>query len=385
MENNINVNTGNQININMGGARGELKKPVKELTIFESALACVLFLVISFLFSLFISIIGIDTKNLAERNFFLYIVVHVCTEGVFAVTALLIVGRRNLIRTTGMDKKVNGNIVGICFLISIISLIGFSDLTNVFVNFLQYFGYKSVLPEMKIDTFGKYIGYLISSCLVAGFCEELLFRGVVESGFKKWGMKVAVGFSALIFMLMHGNPEQTVHQFIIGVIIGYIFYKTNNLWLGVIIHVFNNAIAVTLSYILEILPVTETAADVAADAAASTAEIGLGTILINLIIAILVASAGVYFLNILLKKLFKENETVNGESKENQTEDNLVSIKVDGSEETIEVKVDGENLNKDGKIDKPVVSGLTIGLFIMAGLYFVYEWLFYLLKGLGKL
>lgn len=381
MENNINVNTGNQININMGGSQGELKKPVKELTIFDSAMACVLFLVLSFLFSLFISIAGINTSDLAENHFFFYIVLHVCTEGIFALAALFIVGRKSLVQTTGMDKKVNGNIVGICFLISIISLIGFSDLTNVFVEFLQYFGYSSVLPSMKIDTFGKYIGYLVSSCLVAGFCEELLFRGVVESGFKKWGMKVAVGFSALIFMLMHGNPEQTVHQFIIGVIIGYIYYKTNNLWLGVLVHVFNNFIPVTLSFLLEILPTTETASDVVV----TTTEIGLGTILINLIIAILVASAGIYFLKILLNKLFKENEMVNGETKEIQTEDNLVSIKVDGSEETIEVKVDGENLNKDGKVDKPTISGLTIVLFFAAGMYFAYEWIFYLLKGLGKL
>jgi hypothetical protein len=46
-----------------------------------------------------------------------------------------------------------------------------------------------------------------------------LFRGVILSGFRKYGFKVTVFFSALIFMIMHGNAEQTIHQFIVGIIL----------------------------------------------------------------------------------------------------------------------------------------------------------------------
>lgn len=377
MENNINVNTGNQININLDNNNGKLLSKNGGFEINDSAKACIAFIAFNILFSIVISFLGISTSGLAERNFFLYTILSVLIEGMFAFAALVVCGKRDIVKNTGMNKKVNSNIVGICFLISLISLLGFSNITNVFVKILYYFGYSSVLPSMEINTFGKYIGYLVSSCLVAGFCEELLFRGVIESGLKKWGIKVAVGFSALIFMLMHGNAEQTVHQFIIGVIIGYVFYKTNNLWLGVLIHTFNNFVPVTLSYLLAILPSTETATE-------TVTTIGLGTILVNLIVAIIVASAGIYLLKILLRKLLKENENVNGKLEEEKTNENLVVVKVDGSEETVEVNIDNgksENSNGETLKEKPNVPGIAIFMFTLSGLYLVGEWILALLIG----
>ena len=77
-----------------------------------------------------------------------------------------------------------------------------------------------------------YLIYIIISCVTPAVCEEILFRGTIASGLKEKGFKIALFGSAIIFTLMHGNPEQTVHQFIIGLVVGYIFLKTGNIWLG---------------------------------------------------------------------------------------------------------------------------------------------------------
>lgn len=349
-------------------ANGQLLKTKTEFDISASALGCVMFVALTILFSVILTVTGIRVK----MGSFAYFVLHATVEGIFALAAVIVAKSKktSLIKAAAMDKKVNGNIVALSFAIALVSLLGFGNLTNVFIEFLCYFGFSTEGGNIVINNFWQYLGMVFSSCAVAGFAEELLFRGVIESGFKKWGMKVAVGFSALIFMIMHGSALQTVHQLIIGILIGYVFYKTNNLWLGVLIHFFNNFIPITEVYILSL--VSKSSAEVAAE------TVGLGTIFVDLIIALVIAYAGYYFINILIKKLIAENEKVNGKNKEAET---TSSIKVDGENQEVEMTIDGtpaetsDELLETKKAEKPTISGGTIAMFSIAGLYLVIEWL----------
>lgn len=349
-----------------------IKAKRSEFSIFDSALACVLFIAFNIMFVIFARITGLLNSGSSFVSFILQALV----EAVFAVAAFVVAKCRktDLIVGAGMNKKVSWRIVAFCFLASLVSLLGFGNLTNVFLELLQYFGYSSILGSISINSFWQYLGYVISSCAIAAFCEELLFRGVIESGLKKWGIKVAVGFSALIFMLMHGNAEQTVHQFIVGVIVGYVFYKTNNLWLGVLIHAFNNFIPITQAYFLSLIPTGETVTE-------TVVAIGLGDILIDLVIALALAAAGFYIISLLIKAIINENRCINGEEK---TNDNLTSIKVDGDEQSVEMSIDGVEGYESVETIKPEdkkISGATIAMFAISGLYLVGEWILYTIYG----
>ena len=354
-------------------ANGSLLKTKSEFDISESALACIVFIVFNILTLIILTIFGVNLKLLSD---FAYYTVHAVVEALFALAALVVAKakKKNLIEAAGMKMKVNGAIVGWSFLLALVSLFGFANLTNVFLAILEKFGLSDDnLYFRTIDTFWRYLGAIISSCLFAGFAEELLFRGVIESGFKKWGMKVAVGFSALIFMIMHGSVMQTVHQLIIGIIIGYVFYKTNNLWIGIIIHCFNNFIPITETFLLSVVSDPSTVAEVPAEAVTPA---GVGSILIDLIIALVVAWAGYYFVSLILKKIFAENEKLNGKKGENET---VASITVDGQEQEIEMSIDGvpaENVKEEKiKEERPKISGVTIAMFSIAGFYLILEWI----------
>lgn len=353
-------------------ANGQLLKTKSEFDISDSALACVMFIALTILFSVVLTFTGIKVR----MGSFSYFVLHAVVEGLFALAAWIVAKskRINLVTASGMNKKVNGNLVGWGLLLAFVSLLTFGNITNVFISFLEYFGFSSEGGNIVINNFWQYLGMVFSSCAVAGFAEELLFRGVIESGFKKWGIKVAVGFSALIFMIMHGSALQTVHQLIVGILVGYVFYKTNNLWIGVIIHFFNNFIPITEVFLLSVLS-KETATELATETVTET--IGLGTIFVDLIIALVIAWAGYYFVTLILKKIFAENEKLNG--KEGETE--VVSeIKVDGEAQEVEMTIDGEpavqeTLQEPTKQEKPIISGGTIAMFSIAGLYLVIEWI----------
>lgn len=357
-------------------ANGQLLKTKSEFDISDSALGTLMFVVLNIVFSFLL--VTFDVK--IKMGTFVYYVLHVIVEGIFALAAYIVAKakRKNILEAAGMKKKVNGAIVGWCALTALLCLLCFGNITNVFIALLEKFGLNSENGTIEINNFGEYIGMLIGSCCVAGFAEELLFRGVIQSGFKKWGIKVAVGFSALIFMIMHGSVLQTVHQFIIGVVIGYIFYKTNNLWIGVIIHFFNNFIPVTEVYLL-----TELAKSGGSGASDSVTEwvvepAGYGSILIEFIIALVVAWAGLYFIKMIYKKIIAENEKLNGKEAENET---VTSIVVDGEEKEVEMSIDGatieseENNLTEKKPEKPKVSGMTIAIFSISGLYLLLEWI----------
>ena len=91
---------------------------------------------------------------------------------------------------------------------------------------------------------------LISVSIFAPFFEEWLCRGIILRGLlKKVKPAWAIVISALIFGLIHGNLWQAIPAFIIGVILGYVYYKTGSLKLTMLMHCVNNTLSVIVSRI----------------------------------------------------------------------------------------------------------------------------------------
>jgi membrane protease YdiL (CAAX protease family) len=73
--------------------------------------------------------------------------------------------------------------------------------------------------------------------------------------------------TAFIFSLMHLQFYGFLPRIILGVILGYLFVWSKNLWIPILIHFLNNALVVTFSYFfkensvyqsIENIPVTPT-------------------------------------------------------------------------------------------------------------------------------
>lgn len=91
---------------------------------------------------------------------------------------------------------------------------------------------------------------LISVSVFAPFFEEWLCRGIILRGLlKKMKPGWAIVISALIFGLIHMNLWQAIPAFIIGVVLGYVYYKTGSLKLTMLMHCVNNTLSVILSRI----------------------------------------------------------------------------------------------------------------------------------------
>lgn len=80
----------------------------------------------------------------------------------------------------------------------------------------------------------------IKLAIVPAFCEELLFRGLILDRLSRFGRAKAIFISALLFGLMHQNPGQIFYTFILGLILGYMFFESGSIWGGIILHFVNN-------------------------------------------------------------------------------------------------------------------------------------------------
>lgn len=86
-------------------------------------------------------------------------------------------------------------------------------------------------------------GAFFKVAVIAPVVEELIFRGLILQGFRRnYNGFVAVIMSALLFALFHLNPWQFPATFVLGILLGWIMLRTNNILLVILGHSINNAL-----------------------------------------------------------------------------------------------------------------------------------------------
>ena len=97
---------------------------------------------------------------------------------------------------------------------------------------------------------GSVIMSIITIGIVAPFAEEFLFRGIIYNTLKKKiSIKWTIIIQAVLFGVFHGNLIQGSYATLLGIVFGYVTYKTKSLWPAVIIHMVNNLIATMFMYV----------------------------------------------------------------------------------------------------------------------------------------
>ena len=104
------------------------------------------------------------------------------------------------------------------------------------------------LPDMMQDTFramSRNVFGIISITIMAPLVEELLFRGAIQGHLQRKGMKpvYAILIASAVFGIVHMNPIQIPFAFAIGMIFGWLYYRTGSVVPGMIGHFINNSIA----------------------------------------------------------------------------------------------------------------------------------------------
>ena len=103
---------------------------------------------------------------------------------------------------------------------------------------------------LVMNSIGDLLINLLLIALIPAIGEELLFRGVLQQLFIKWTGKahLAIFISAFLFSAIHLQFLGFLPRFVLGIVLGYMFYWSKNLWLPILAHFTNNALAIIFTY-----------------------------------------------------------------------------------------------------------------------------------------
>lgn len=127
---------------------------------------------------------------------------------------------------------------------------GVGCMTNVAIS-LVLNGIYSIMPESWVTLLEQFTGtvstgqpfvlLLLGTGILVPMMEEITFRYGIHRNIAKSSVVWAYIISAVVFGLIHGNPIQILYAAAIGVLLSFVYQKTNNLWYPIIIHMAINS------------------------------------------------------------------------------------------------------------------------------------------------
>jgi membrane protease YdiL (CAAX protease family) len=106
---------------------------------------------------------------------------------------------------------------------------------------------------LKVDSVGGLVFNLFMVALLPAVGEELLFRGVIQRIFTRWTRSYHWGIwiAAALFSALHMQFYGFVPRMLLGVLFGYLLAWSGSMWLPIIAHFLNNAIAVIGMFLID--------------------------------------------------------------------------------------------------------------------------------------
>lgn len=93
------------------------------------------------------------------------------------------------------------------------------------------------------------VWFFIVGVIFAPLVEEIFFRGFLFQGFRqKYGWIGGGLISSAIFAAGHLDPVALIPTFILGLLLAYMYHRTNSVWPGVILHFLVNAFGLCSLY-----------------------------------------------------------------------------------------------------------------------------------------
>lgn len=108
--------------------------------------------------------------------------------------------------------------------------------------------YGSLLTAHNVFE-GSFIIFVVA--LIPAICEETLFRGLVQKSFEMKLKPVwAILITAIFFGLYHFNPYGLIALISLGVYFGFAAYISDSIFVPMVLHFFNNFVAVLVFFFL---------------------------------------------------------------------------------------------------------------------------------------
>ena len=163
----------------------------------------------------------------------------------------------------GFSKYVNAKQIALGFLIMFLAsmlaaplsdlskviVANFPDLNTMAKNMEDTYN-QQVVALSNLRSLPEFLMALVIMAFLPALFEEMFFRGAIQNLLVKWWRQplVAIFATALIFSLVHMSIYLFLSRLVLGFVLGLMYFYTKNIWVNVVAHFLNNAIAVAQLY-----------------------------------------------------------------------------------------------------------------------------------------
>jgi len=112
---------------------------------------------------------------------------------------------------------------------------------------------ETILDTKNITTI---ILNILIVCLMAGVCEEFMFRGLLQKFFGRviQNPHILIWTIAILFSAIHFQFYGFITRVLLGAWLGYLMYYTKTIWIPVLAHFINNFMSVGAYYLFQNTP-----------------------------------------------------------------------------------------------------------------------------------
>ena len=220
----------------------ELKVKVENKKVFNriGLATFVTMILVSIIQVMFLGIIGVINKALLSANWVNYASIAISFYLIgFPVFYFMI---KNLPEEEKRESRTLGvlEIIKICVMSYGVVYI-FSLFTNLIMMLIAVIkGSEVTNPLVNMLEGSNWIWSLIFAGILSPIIEEMMFRGVMLNKLRRYGDKVAIITTAILFGLFHANFSQFFYAVALGMIFAYVALKTGTIKYSIILHIVVN-------------------------------------------------------------------------------------------------------------------------------------------------
>ncbi len=190
-----------------------------------------------------------DFSLLIKNSFYIALVTLISAESIYLIMAFILKSKNepivnNKFSFKNLNLQLLVSIIGfaLCFIFISAEI---ENIIALIVGRPESQGLIAVLAKIE-GLSGFFIAVALMVFLPA-ITEEILFRGIIQSNLiTKFGIKKGIVITSILFSIIHLYPSVLVPIFLLSLMLGYLYSKTNNLFYPILLHILNNLIVVIL-------------------------------------------------------------------------------------------------------------------------------------------
>lgn len=114
---------------------------------------------------------------------------------------------------------------------------------GIFLNFFDL-GVQEDVDELLQELPSPWT-FVFAGVVVAPFVEEIFFRGFMFAGLRqRYNWYTAALISSFFFAAMHLQLTALIPLFFMGLLLAYLYYISESIWLPIIVHAITNALSI---------------------------------------------------------------------------------------------------------------------------------------------